>query len=95
MPPPPVWSFRIGVFERSLSSPTSSSELLVADGGADELVGVVTSIGSPGEGADIWIVGGVRNGIVRLLTGSSKPADMVSRSALSVAAAICTTCIGS
>jgi hypothetical protein len=41
----------------------SLSGLLVAECGADELVGVVMSIGSPGDGPDIWMVG-VRIGTV-------------------------------
>jgi hypothetical protein len=36
---------------------------LVAEAGADEFVGVVMSMGSPGDGADIWMVG-VRIGTV-------------------------------
>jgi hypothetical protein len=35
----------------------SRSGLLVAEAGADEPVGVVMSMGSPGEGVDIWMVG--------------------------------------
>jgi hypothetical protein len=41
----------------------SRSGLLVAEAGADEPVGVVMSMGSPGEGVDIWMVG-VMMGIV-------------------------------
>jgi hypothetical protein len=56
--------------------------------GADALVGVVISIGSPGDGADIWIWG-VGIGTI-LVMGSSGPSDtngFLCR--LSVMAAIC------
>lgn len=43
--------------------------------GGELLVGVVISIGSPGDGADIWMVG-VMMGIVREVIGSSGPSTM-------------------
>jgi len=78
----------LGVLVSSLEPFPSLSGLLVADAGADELVGVVMSMGSPGDGADIWMVG-VRMGMVRTVIGSSGPSAMMGgRCALSVAAAI-------
>ncbi len=79
---------------KSIAPFSSPSGLLLADGGAEELVGVVTSIGSPGEGADILMVG-VIMGMVRAVIGTSGPfARRGVRCALSVAAAI-RTAIGS
>lgn len=57
------WSVCEGFAERSGMPLVSLSGLLVAECGADELVGVVMSIGSPGDGPDIWMVG-VRIGTV-------------------------------
>jgi hypothetical protein len=56
--------------DRSLMPFTSLSGLFAAEGGAHEFVGVVISIGSPGDGADIWMVG-VRIGTVLAPIGSS------------------------
>lgn len=53
---------------------TSLSGLLVADWGAEEFVGVVMSMGSPGEGADIWMVGAMI-GIVLAPIESSDPSS--------------------
>lgn len=41
-------------------------------------MGVVISIGSPGEGADIWIVGGVIMGMVRVVIGSWEMSEACS-----------------
>ncbi len=50
-----------GACRRSPGAPpfvfASRSGLLVAEAGADEPVGVVMSMGSPGDGVDIWIAG--------------------------------------
>lgn len=71
----------------------SPSGLLVAEGGAEEFVGVVMSIGSlSGGGPDIWIVG-VRMGTVRGASGSSFPCASprgVLCGLLSITCAICT-----
>ena len=74
--------------DRSARPLASLSGLLVAEAGADELVGVVISIGSPGDGADIWMVG-VRIGTV-LAPIDSSGRSMTSRflGALSVIVAI-------
>jgi hypothetical protein len=61
---------------------------LVAEGGADEPVGVVMSMGSPGDGVDIWMVGAIM-GIVLTPIEDSEPSEEWNRGALSVAAAIC------
>jgi hypothetical protein len=59
-----LWSFcNIVPPERSLMPLASLSGLFVAEAGAEEFVGVVISMGSPGDGADIWMVG-VRIGTV-------------------------------
>ena len=81
-----------GCRDRSPSplTPTSLSGLFVAEWGADVLVGVVISIGSPGDGADIWIVGGAI-GTVLAPIGSSGPSAKWVLGALSVAVAICPT----
>ena len=66
----------------------SASGLLLDPEGVIAFVGVVISIGSPGDGADIWIVG-VGIGTIRVLIGS--PGPSVARSVLcglSVAVAI-------
>lgn len=82
-----------GDFDRIFESPKSfglapsPSSLFTADCGAEELVGVVTSIGSPGEGADVWMVG-VRIGTVRAVIVSSGPSGRGFTGALSVAVAI-------
>lgn len=82
-----------GDFERAFESPKSfeiapsPSSLFTADCGAEELVGVVTSIGSPGDGADVWMVG-VRIGTVRAAIGSSGPSGRGFAGALSAAVAI-------
>lgn len=81
------WGCCCGLSPRPLTL-TSLSGLLVAEAGADELVGVVMSIGSPGDGADIWIVG-VMMGTVLAPIGSSGPSAKWFLGALSVAAAIC------
>lgn len=80
-------------FWRSLESLPSPSELLLALCGAEELVGVVISMGSPdGEGADIFIVGvgvgAVMIGIVRAPILSSVLLPGVFCGALSVATSI-------
>jgi hypothetical protein len=67
---------------------TSLSGLFVADAGADEVVGVVISIGSPGDGADIWIVGAII-GTVLAPIDSSDPSPRWCLGALSVWVAIC------
>lgn len=64
----------LGMPFRSSACPLGSpSGLLLADWGADELVGVVISMGSPGDGADIWMVGVLMMGMVtvRVVIGSS------------------------
>ena len=53
---------------------TSRSGLLVAEGGADEPVGVVMSMGSPGDGVDIWMVGAIM-GIVLTPIEDSEPSE--------------------
>jgi hypothetical protein len=60
---------------------------LVADAGADEFVGVVISMGSPGDGVDIWIVGAMM-GMVLTPIDDSGPSAGRLLGALSVAAAI-------
>jgi len=67
----------------------SPSGLLVEEAGAEEFVGVVISMGSPGDGADIWIVG-VRIGTVREGIGPSESSARGVLCALSVAVSICT-----
>jgi hypothetical protein len=62
---------------------------LVAEGGADEPVGVVISMGSPGDGVDIWMVGGAMIGIVLTPIEDSDPSAIWFLGALSVTAAIC------
>lgn len=82
-------SFCEVVPECSLMPLASLPGLLVADGGADEFVGVVISIGSPGDGADIWMVG-VRIGTVLApIDSSSRAFKYRSLGALSVAVDIC------
>ncbi len=51
----------VGGCRRSTGPPLgwSRSGLLVAEAGADEPVGVVMSMGSPGDGVDIWMVGAI------------------------------------
>lgn len=78
---------------RSIRSPlvvalTSPSGLLVTEAGADEFVGVVMSIGSPGDGVDICIVGAMI-GIVLTPIDSWGPSAKWFPSARSAAAAIC------
>lgn len=72
-----------------MSRSLSLSGLLVAEAGADELVGVVMSMGSL-SGADIWMVG-VRIGTVRGAIGSSLPCPSPSSDlcGLSITCAIC------
>ena len=66
----------------------SRSGLLPSERGGGELfVGVVISIGSPGEGADIWMVG-VMIGIVLEAICSSGPSIIRGRCADWVAAVI-------
>lgn len=70
----------------------SPSGLFVAEGGAEEFVGVVMSIGSLSGGPDIWMVG-VRIGTVRGANGSSFPCPSprgVLCGLLSITCAICT-----
>lgn len=74
--------------DRSLLPLVSLSGLLVAEAGAEELVGVVMSMGSPGDGADIFMVG-VRIGTVLAPIGSSERSSIWFRGALSVIVAIC------
>lgn len=81
--------FGAPVFSKSLPPLVSSVGLLVAEAGADELVGVAMSMGSPGDGADIWMVG-VRMGTVRALIGSSEVSARGVLWGLSMAVAICT-----
>jgi len=58
------------------------------------LVGVVISMGSPGDGADIWIVG-VGMGTIRTPIGSPEPCEAKrDLCGLSVAVAICATTVG-
>lgn len=68
----------------------SLSGLLVAEGGAEEFVGVVISMGSPrvGDGADICIVG-VMIGTVLATIDSSGVSARCFLGTLSVAVAIC------
>lgn len=82
-------------FLRSFVSLVSPSELLPMLCGAEELVGVVISIGSPatGDGADVFIIGVgvggvVMMGIVRVLNPSSGSRPGRLRGTCSVAAAI-------
>lgn len=80
-----------GGCKRSLGPPlrlTSWSGLLVAEAGADEFVGVVISMGSPGDGVDIWIVGAMIGMVLRPIDDSDLSTDRFL-GALSVAAAIC------
>jgi len=65
----------------------SPSGLFVAEAGADEFVGVVMSMGSPGDGADIWMVG-VRIGTVLAPIDSSGRSIKRFLGALSVIVAI-------
>lgn len=89
-PVAPCASFlRAPVLSKSLPPLVSSVGLLAAEAGADELVGVAMSMGSPGDGADIWMVG-VRIGTVRALIGSSEVSARGVLWGLSMAVAICT-----
>jgi hypothetical protein len=67
----------------------SRSGLLVAEAGADEPVGVVMSMGSPGDGVDIWMVGAAMMGIVLTPIDECVPSAGKFLGTLSVAAAIC------
>lgn len=81
----------VGGCRRSTVPPltlTSRSGLLVAEAGADEPVGVVMSMGSPGDGVDIWIVGAMM-GIVLTPIDECVPSAGKFLGTLSVAAAIC------
>jgi len=63
-----AWSVDGGCSDRSLAPLVvlaSLSGLLVAEAGADELVGVVMSMGSVGEGADMWMVGVMMGTVLR------------------------------
>lgn len=87
-------------FLRSFVSLTSPSELLPMLCGAEELLGVVISIGSPatGDGADVFIIGvGVGGvvimGIVRALIPSSGSRPDRLRGTCSVAVAIGSTMV--
>lgn len=68
----------------------SLSGLLVAEAGAEELVGVIMSMGSVSFGPDIWMVG-VRMGTVRGAIGSSlpSPSPRCVLCGLSITCAIC------
>lgn len=82
------WSWNdIAPPDRSLMPFASLSGLLVAEAGAEELVGVVISMGSPGDGADIWMVG-VRMGTVLAPIDSSGRSMIRFLGALSVIVAI-------
>jgi len=85
-----IWSPGDGCIDLSFKplGLVSLSGLFVAEAGAEELVGVVISMGSPGDGADIWMVG-VMIGIVLAPIGSSGPSAKWFLGALSVAVAIC------
>jgi hypothetical protein len=75
-------------FDRSLFPFTSASGLLLEAIGVFAFVGVVISIGSPGEGAEVLIVG-VGIGMIRVLIGSSGPSEGRGfRCGLSIAVAI-------
>lgn len=56
---------------------TSLSGLLLDRAAALEFVGVLTSMGSLGDGADIWMVGGVMMGRVRGVRESARSAGSV------------------
>ncbi len=71
----------------------SLSGLLVAEARAEELVGVVIAIGSPGEGAEVLIVG-VRIGTVLAPISSGLSTARCVIGALSVTVAICPVEIG-
>jgi hypothetical protein len=73
--------------EASFASWSGLLPSVCGGGGGELFVGVVISIGSPGEGADIWMVG-VMIGIVREAIGSSGPSTMRGRCADWVAAVI-------
>lgn len=82
--------FAVVVVELAAEPPfVSRSGLLLAEcaSGGELFVGVAISIGSPGEGADIWMVG-VMIGIVLVVIGSSGPSTMRGKCADSVAAVI-------
>jgi low affinity Fe/Cu permease len=85
----PVWS--IGDEFLGVVPFTSASGLLLAVMVALVFVGVVISIGSPGDGADIWMVG-VVIGTIRMPIDSDGP-SMARRDrwGLAVAVAICAT----
>jgi hypothetical protein len=70
---------------------TSRSGLLVAEAGADEPVGVVISMGSPGDGVDIWMVGAMIGIVLTPIEESEASVEWIL-GALSVAAAICPHC---
>lgn len=81
----------VGGCSRSLVVPlilTSRSGLLVAEAGADEPVGVVMSMGSPGDGVDIWMVGAIIGMVLTPIDDSEGSVEWIL-GALSVAAAIC------
>lgn len=83
----------VGGCSRSLVVPlilTSRSGLLVAEAGADEPVGVVISMGSPGDGVDIWMVGAMMGMVLTPIDESDGSVEWIL-GALSVAAAICPT----
>lgn len=68
---------------------TSRSGLLVAEAGAEEPVGVVMSMGSPGDGVDICMVGVVIMGMVLTPIEESEGSAAGILGALAVAVAIC------
>jgi hypothetical protein len=84
------FSFSAVVPARSLLLPLASvSGLLVTEAGAEGFVGVVTSMGSPGDGADIFMMGVSRIGTVLAPIGSSGRSSIWFRgAALSVIVAI-------
>jgi hypothetical protein len=63
----------------------SLSSLVLAGGPIVAVVGVATSIGSPGEGGDACIMGGWRKGTVREVWRGSKSFEKGLRRALSSA----------
>lgn len=85
------FSFSVVVPGRSLPLPLASGlGLLAAEAGAEDLVGVVTSMGSPGDdGADIFMIGGSRIGTVLAPIRSSGRSSLWFRGGLLVIVASC------
>ena len=80
--------------DRSCRMPlVSLSGLLVAEAGAEELVGVVISIGSLGEGADVLMVGVSMGTVLAPIESSGRSRARCVLCALSVTVAICPVAI--